>query len=61
VAAMLVYLQKHANEFDVADDWFISGDSAGGHLALILAEASCNPLTAARLDIDLTGVSFKAV
>lgn len=62
VAAMLLYLHKHAADFDVAnDDWFISGDSAGGHLALILAEASCNPLTAARLDIDLTGVSFKGV
>ncbi|OPZ35027.1 MAG: acetyl esterase [Tenericutes bacterium ADurb.BinA155] len=62
VAAMLRYLHQHAQEFDVANDpWFISGDSAGGHLALILAEASCNPLTAARLDIDLTGVRFNAV
>jgi acetyl esterase/lipase len=41
VAAMLVYLHKHANEFDLVanDDWFISGDSAGGHLALDLGRS----------------------
>lgn len=62
VAKMLKYLHDHAAELGIADDaFFISGDSSGGHLSLLLGEAISDPKVASALGVDLSGVTASAV
>jgi len=59
---LIKYLREHVRELGIeADDVFLSGDSSGGHLALLLAEAFSDPFLAAQLKIELHGLSIKAV
>lgn len=59
VAEFLRYLFSSLDKLGLKDEkkFFISGDSAGGHLALINAEGACDP----GIGIDLHGVRFDGV
>lgn len=63
LAGQLAYLHNHAKDLDIeGDDWFLTGDSAGGHFALLLAEMFSDPLLAAKIcDTDLSGIPLKGV
>ena len=58
----LAYLKEHAAELGLGGNEFgLIGDSAGGHFALLLAEASCDGNLQEKLGIDLKGLSFVGV
>lgn len=56
------YLVEHAAELGLEGNEFgLIGDSAGGHMALLLAEASCDKSVEEKLGIDLGGIKFVGV
>lgn len=58
----LRYIVDHAEELGVdASKMVLTGDSAGGLLSLILAEACDDPACAEALGIEVHGASFKSV
>lgn len=63
LGAELRYLRDHVSELGLQDpnQWLLTGDSAGGHFALLLAEASCDCAFSAQLGLDLQGISFLGV
>ncbi len=62
LAAELSYLATHHEELGLAgNEYGIIGDSAGGHLALLLALASGNREIQEKLDIDLGGFHCNGV
>ena len=62
LAAELCYLNKHAEELGLNKDaFFLTGDSAGGHYSLLMAEASCDIVLQQQLGIDLGGIAFRGV
>ena len=61
VAKQLRYLFDHADELGLdRERIYLFGDSAGGHFALTIAEASCDPAYAKKLGINLKDISFRA-
>ena len=62
LAKQLAFLVEHASEYGLEGNEFgLIGDSAGGHMALLLAEASCDKELEQKLGIDLKGVQFVGV
>ena len=62
VARQLRFIYDNAESLGVnRDALYLTGDSAGGHLALLLAEMVCDPALAAKIGADLTGIALKAV
>ena len=58
----LAFLAEHAKEYGLEGKEFgLIGDSAGGHMALLLAEASCDKQLQEKLGIDLKGIRFVGV
>lgn len=56
------YIIKHLQELGVEnDEFYLTGDSAGGHFALLLAEMACNKDLCAQMGLDLSGFAPKAV
>lgn len=61
-AKQLAYLWAHAEELKLnRDAFFLTGDSAGGHFALLAAEMVSDPHVAAKVGVDLGGFTCKAV
>lgn len=62
IAKEIAYLFRHAEELGIDPNKVVlTGDSAGGHFALLLAEASCDKNVAENLGIDFKGVDIKCV
>lgn len=62
LAKQLAFLATHASEFELDGSEFgLIGDSAGGHFALLFAEAFCDPNIQKELGIDLGGIRFNGV
>ncbi|MBR3644772.1 MAG: alpha/beta hydrolase, partial [Parasporobacterium sp.] len=62
LSKQLSFLSEHAREFDLdPEHFFLTGDSAGGHFALLLSEMICDPEIAKSLELDLAGFSCRAV
>lgn len=62
LAGELAYLQTHAEELSLdADKFYLTGDSAGGHFALFLAECSQNIELSSQIGVNLHGIRFHAV
>ncbi len=62
LAQQVRYLWDHAEELGLnRDAFYLTGDSAGGHFALLLAEMICDPNLANRIGVDLSGVRIRAV
>ena len=58
----LNYVQDHAEELGLdPNKFFISGDSAGGHFALLLSEIVANQELSAQNGVQLNGIRFRAV
>lgn len=58
----LAYVAGHAEELGLNPRrFFLTGDSAGGHFALLLAEAACDPELEKRLGLDLGGIQIHGV
>ncbi|MCR5490625.1 MAG: alpha/beta hydrolase, partial [Bacilli bacterium] len=56
------YVCAHAKELGVEqDEIYLTGDSAGGHFALLIAEMSCNEDLCKKMGLDLKGFKPKAV
>lgn len=61
-AANLRHLFENLKEYDLDKDRFVlSGDSAGGHFALLLSEAIINKETASIIGLDLPEIDLKAI
>ena len=62
LAKQLCFLHDHAGEYELdPDTFFLTGDSAGGHFALLLAEAVCNSEIAGKLKLEIGDFSCRAV
>lgn len=63
LAKQLLFLRSHAEELEIGQDtFFLTGDSAGGHFALLLAEMAEDPSLSQQIaGVDLSGLSLKAV
>lgn len=62
LAKQLRYVWDHAEELGLnREAFFLTGDSAGGHYCLLLAEMVCDPDLAASFGVDLSGIKLKAV
>ena len=62
VAAELKYLWDHAAELKLnQDQFYLMGDSAGGHFSLVLAEALGDDEYARTLGIDVSGIRVHGV
>ncbi len=62
IAKQLSFLWVHAEELKLnRDAFFLTGDSAGGHFALLFAEMVSDPEIARKLNIDLGGFRCKGV
>lgn len=62
LAKQISFLMEHAKEYSLNKDEFqLTGDSAGGHHALILAEASNDLELCKKLEIDLNGFKPKSI
>ena len=56
------HMLAHRKEYGIEDDEIvITGDSAGGHFALLLAEALCDEEVAKKLGIELPKVRLQSV
>ena len=54
------YIFEHLKDYHIEDDKFvIAGDSAGGHFALILAEAADDPELASKMGYDFSNINFE--
>lgn len=62
IASCIKHFFDHAEEYGIDPNRVaLTGDSAGGHFALLLAEMACNPKVAEPFGIDLSGVRFLSV
>ncbi len=62
LAAELAYLQSHAEELGLDSSRFhLTGDSAGGHFALFLAECAQNLEISSQISVHLNGISFSSI
>ena len=62
LAKQLRFIYDHADDYGLnRDALFLTGDSAGGHFALLLAEMACDPVLANKIGVNLDGVKLKAV
>ena len=60
--ACIKHIFTHLKEYHLENDRFvITGDSAGGHFALLLAEAADDPEFAKQLGYDFTNIKFDVV
>ena len=56
------YIFDNLEKYNLKNDKFvITGDSAGGHFALLLMAASCSKELAKKLEYDFTGITFEMV
>ena len=54
------YIYEHLKDYHIENDTFvITGDSAGGHFALVIAEAADDKEYAERLGYNFDGIDFK--
>lgn len=54
------YIFEHLKDYHIENDKFvIAGDSAGGHFALLLAEAANDPSLAKKLGYDFSNIKFE--
>lgn len=62
LAQAIRYIQKHSQELDIyEDEIYLTGDSAGGHLALLFAILSENQRLQEELDLNIAHFKPKAV
>ena len=62
LAKQLSYLYEHAEELGLNKNrFFLYGDSAGGHYALLLAELASNPEFQRQIGLKLPEISFLAI
>lgn len=62
LGAEIVHLFKHAEEYGLDPNRFVlTGDSAGGHFALFLAEAFGDENVAKTVGLDFTGLKIRCV
>ena len=61
VSLNLSYLHKHLKEYDLDKDCFvITGDSAGGHIALLVSTAMQCPDVASKIQLDFDEFDIRA-
>ena len=59
--ACIKYIYEHLKDYHIENDKFvIAGDSAGGHFAILLAEAVDDKELAKKMGYDFTGIKFEA-
>ena len=62
LAAQLKYLSEHREELGLGKGKIgLIGDSAGGHLALLLALANCDKKVAELLNVDMGDIKFNGI
>ena len=62
IATSMKHLFDHAKEYGLDPSRMVlTGDSAGGHFALLMAEMCCDPKVAEPFGVDLSGVHFLSV
>ena len=59
--SMLNYLDSHLTELNLSNELYLTGDSAGGHFALLLAEMFNNETLSLRFGLNIKNLKLKCV